>query len=200
MKRTIFSIRRHEEKDGDELTEQGKANAVEIGRNLRDLQKVYCSPKNRAIETAAGIVEGFGAERWEVALLLDELTPEMPEGIEDRDQIIDYWLENAYLVDGQKGNLYIAGENVIRHLVWIHNAHSNGGIVEDITHAPNIESALITMVDPRMRMEDIGGSFDTGEHFTVSVDYERGDVAAVSVGYRNENKQISWEKLLEVLK
>lgn len=59
MKRTIFYVGRHEEKDGDKLTPKGRERALGKGRAIDgELLEVYHSPKNRARETAECHFEG----------------------------------------------------------------------------------------------------------------------------------------------
>jgi hypothetical protein len=198
MKRTIYSIRRHEDKDGDNLTPEGKDNAVRTGEGIQEvLLDVYHSKSyNRTRQTAEGITKGkFGTVAPKIihaSKLLDMLDPEFPEGIEDREELLDYWLKHA---NGQSGKMYEAGANVIKHVLAVMPNYSTEGRVENITHAPNAESALINLLDPKMRMKDIGGTFKTGEGFRICLDRKEGKVYQVTIEYRDTTQPISIETM-----
>lgn len=106
------------------------------------------------------------------------------------EEIIEYWFKNEYrLADGSPGKLYMAGATVLRHVqgrIIAGAVNPKEGFIGNITHAPNIESALVTLVNPRMTLRDIGGRFKDGECFAITVDYKDiGGIISVEVGYRN---------------
>lgn len=215
MNRVEFSIRRHEEKGSDGLlTEQGKQNAFKIGKGINGaLLALYHSDRKqfyRTVQTAEEMCKGHEGrvvpELIHEATLLDMLDPPFPQGIEDRDEIFDYWLDGEYLIDGKPGPMYIAGANILKHLLGVIPRYSKSeGTIESITSAPNIESAIVMILDPGLRMKQIGGSVKTGENAVFTVDYslegptfdysEQRHVTAVNFRFRDFRREINHEIL-----
>jgi hypothetical protein len=194
MKRTIYSIRRHEEKDGDKLTPEGMANAIKTGAGIKEplLDIFHSAGYNRSRQTAEGITIGkYGVIQPQMihhSSLLNMLDPKFPEGITDRENILDYWLETS-------GVMLQAGANVVAHVARNIIAYDQDGLVENITHAPNVESALIYLLEksidiPVLRMKDIGGSFKPGEAFRIVLDHKKKSIPSARIEFRNISKEI----------
>lgn len=206
--RTIISMRRHEKKDGDKLTQEGKERAILIGKSLdEEIIRIYHSPKNRAKETGEGILLGrYGtvdyAKLVEASLLLEinptEATKEDIERYGGREGFLNYWMREHYNPNTRTGRMYDAGINGVTHLMQLIGTQQTG-VVESITHTPNIETTLITLVDPRMNMTDIGGSFKEGENFTITVERTNNIINHININYRGQEKRVSTSRLYDLV-
>lgn len=216
LKRLRFIVRRHEIKDGDKLTPEGYEKATTIGdfHRLDDdmLVALYHSPLERARQTAEGILRGYSRNYTgnidELALqylrsseLLKELDPPNPDNIKDRNSMFDYWFNSHW--DTGSGHMKYSGRRVIDHLadiIYTHRAEDDGAIIENITHAPNIESAVIQLIGCKPGLDEIGGCLNTGEAFTLNVDYgnlqEHQLVCQLGVSFRDKEIDVPLEKVI----
>lgn len=216
LKRLRFIVRRHEIKDGDKLTPEGYEKATTIGdfHRLDDdmLVALYHSPLERARQTAEGILRGYSRNYTDniddLALkyirsseLLKELDPPNPDDIKDRNGMFGYWFNNHW--DTGSGQMMYSGRRVIDHLadiIYTHRAEEDGAIIENITHAPNIESAVIQLAGCKPSLDDIGGCFNTGEAFTLNLDCgrlkDRILVYQVSVSFRGSETEVPLERII----
>ncbi len=182
MKQTIISVRRHEEKDGKHLSENGKRNSFHLGLNLMGLIEAYHSPVPRSEETVDGIIEGYRARSgneikkiFEPKLDVIDCESDYAKYGSDRDLLINTWMENFY---ENNGTMFQAGANVLKAAYEAINGRTfdDGSRLEFISHAPNVESSILTLTDPRQKIEDIGGSFAAGEGYEIFVTQVQGNV------------------------
>jgi len=215
-KRLRFIVRRHEIKDGDRLTDEGYENAITIGdfQRMHDerITAFYHSPLERARQTAEGMLRGYLGEYDEpideqasaylkISDRLKELDPPNPDNIKDRNAMFDYWFRNHW--DSGSAQMKYSGRKVIDHLadiIYTHRAEEDGSIIENVTHAPNIESAVIQLIGCNPSLEEIGGCLNTGEAFSLNVDYgnlkEHQLVYQLGVSFRDKETEVPLDKVI----
>ncbi|MBD3313974.1 hypothetical protein GF345_06030 [Candidatus Woesearchaeota archaeon] len=197
MKRVTYSVRRHEEKGPDSLlTEQGRQRASQLGKRLRwehPSIEMYSSPAERAVQTGKYILSGYKSDRDILpAHILRPLDPPEPEGLTDRDEIIQYWLDNEWKnQDGNYGDMYTAGRNIIIHLASVMSIEGkeDNTRIEGISHAPLVEAGLV-MLTGEGDVRRLGGSFRPGESLDLIVDCDGDEIKSMKTVFRGAEQSV----------
>ncbi len=197
ISRVTYSVRRHGKKGPDgNLTNEGVQASRKLGEKLREEHpsiEVYSSPVERAVQTGQNIIKGYGYDKRVLpAYALSPLDPPEPEGITDRDDIIQYWLDNEWKKrDGSRGDMYAAGRNIIVHLASVMNTDDveDGARIEGISHAPLLEAGLAMLTGNR-DIRSMGGNFNPGEGLDLIVDHNIDDIKGMKMGFRGAEHSV----------
>jgi len=187
MSDIIFSVRRHEEKDGDALTNWGIQRAIYtgelLGQTIDPLLVNSCGYHSKAqrtrqtlnlLFTGAGLNEEYIQKNISESPLLSLDTSSIPkEELNEMVKLGDTELVNALLANYPEF-MKRTGENVLQHIKNVYSKFKNengptrGFYIENVTHCPAVESALIQLVDPSLRdIKYFGGAFNQGENFRI---------------------------------
>ena len=193
--RIIFSLRRHELRERDaegnklvNLTKDAYERCKYYG-GLIDLEPygdarlvAYHSNEPRAIQTVKGVLEGAGITNPEsvmnYAAALNEIDFSLnPDYKKELKSIPEYNDRLNFLLQqpdksGKTETIQEAGWRVIMHLEEVaRSLRKQGGhvwIVENATHGPLVEAALIHLIDPGIKdIKYLHGGFREGESFRI---------------------------------
>ena len=212
--RLTISVRRHAQpkKDPetgaslDELSPEGLAQSREIGKQLVVPSEGivgYHSPKHRAYQTVAEMIEATGVSPATIypSGLLDTLGVSkekltkylVDENGEKRsyDEVVNAVIRGDFYEEGDE-SFQAAGDRIIQRVKQAVYHHAGKltkeyGVqkiglerrVENISHGPVVDAGFVKILDmegrPITDVSEFGGAFKPGEGFVVNVDYRPGE-------------------------